>query len=160
MERLAMAVALGAGLLLLAGSADAQWRYTDDRGESRVTQYKVDVPAPYRDAAEWVGPVGIGKPALSAEQIRQAQLVDAVRRIVAAEAGLVQFRNAPAPARPPVDPGGSGKPMATMCISGEQRAMTSPGIWKVVGACSSDFSTGYATGGYGSYGPTGGYPTH
>lgn len=160
MERLATVVALGAGLLLLAGPADAQWRYTDDKGASRVTQYKLDVPEPYRDAAEWIGPIGIGKPALSADQIREAQLVDAIRRIVTAEAGLVQFRNVPAPARPPVGYGGPSKPMATMCISGEQRAMTSPGIWKVVGGCSSDFSTGYATGGYGSYGPTGGYPTH
>jgi hypothetical protein len=50
--------------------------------------------------------------------------------------------------------------MATMCISGEQRAMTSPGIWKVVGGCNADFSTGYATGGYGTSGPSGGYPTH
>ena len=50
--------------------------------------------------------------------------------------------------------------MATMCISGEQRAVTSPGIRKVVGGCSSDFSTGYRTGGYGTYSATGGYPTH
>jgi hypothetical protein len=52
MERLAMAVALGLGLLLSAAQADAQWRYTDDKGASRVTQYKIDVPEPYRDAAE------------------------------------------------------------------------------------------------------------
>lgn len=160
MARLAMAVTLGAGLLLLAGSADAQWRYTDDKGVSRITQYKIDVPEPHRDAAEWVGPVGIGKPALSADQIRQAQLVEAIRRIVTAEAGLVQFRNMPAPAKPAAVPGGPDKPMATMCISGEQRAMTSPGIWKVVGGCNSDFSTGYSTGGYGTSGPSGGYPTH
>ena len=63
MERLAMATALGLGLLLSAGAADAQWRYTDDKGVSRVTQYKIDVPEPSRDAAEWIGPVGIGKTA-------------------------------------------------------------------------------------------------
>ena len=74
MERFAMAVALGLGLLLAAGQADAQWRYTDDKGASRVTQYKIDVPEPHRDAAEWIGPVGIGKPALSADQVRAAQL--------------------------------------------------------------------------------------
>lgn len=160
MERFTMAVALGLGLFLLAGRADAQWRYTDDKGASKVTQYKIDVPEPHRDAAEWIGPVGIGKPALSAEQLRQAQLADAVRRIVTAEAGLVQFRNVPVPPRPAAVPDGPRKPMASMCVSGEQRAMTSPGIWKVVGACSSDFSSGYGTGGYGTFGATGGYPTH
>src|SRR5438309_1207757 len=103
MERLAMATALGLGLLLSAGAADAQWRYTDDKGVSRVTQYKIDVPEPSRDAAEWIGPVGIGKPALSAEQVRAAQISDAFRRIGTAEAGLVQFRNMPAPARPAPD---------------------------------------------------------
>lgn len=160
MKRLAMVAALGLGLLLSAGAADAQWRYTDDKGVSRVTQYKIDVPEPSRDAAEWIGPVGIGKPALSAEQLRAAQLSDAYRRIGSAEAGLVQFRNMPAAARPAPDPGGPTKAMATMCIAGEQRVMTSPGIWKVVGACSSDFSSSYGTGGYGTTGPSGGYPTH
>ncbi len=160
MERFAMAVALGLGLLLWARQADAQWRYTDDKGASRVTQYKIDVPESSRDAAEWIGPVGIGKPALSADQIRAAQLSDALRRIGTAEAGLVQFRNMPAPARPAPDRGGPSKPMATMCVSGEQRVMTSPGIWKVVGGCSSDFSSSYGTGGYGTSGPSGGYPTH
>src|ERR1700687_2984185 len=100
MEPLAMATALGLGLLLSAGAADAQWRYTDDKGVSRVTQYKIDVPEPSRDAAEWIGPVGIGKPALSAEQLRAAQLSDAFRRIGTAEAGLVQYRETPPPARP------------------------------------------------------------
>ena len=38
--------------------------------------------------------------------------------------------------------------------------MTSPGIWKVVGGCSSDFSSSYGTGGDGTIGPSGGYPTH
>lgn len=155
MTRFAMALGLGAGLLLLAGPADAQWRYADATGASKVTQYKIDVPAPYRDAAEWVGPIGIGKPALSANQVRLAQLWDAIQRIVAAEAELVRFRNAAAPAPPSPDSGGPGKPMATMCVAGEQRAMTSPGIWKVVGGCStgpSGFSTGYGTDGYGSYG--------
>ena len=160
MERFAMVAALGLGLLLSAGAADAQWRYTDDKGVSRVTQYKIDVPEPSRDAAEWIGPVGIGKPALSAEQLRAAQLSDAYRRIGRAEAALVQFRNMPAPARPAPDPGGATRAMAGMCIAGEQRVMTSPGIWKVVGACSSDFSSSYGTGGYGTTGPSGGYPTH
>lgn len=151
MNRLAMAVGFGAGVLLLAGQADAQWRYTDDKGTSRVTQYKLDVPAPHRDAAEWIGPVGIGKPALSADQILAAQRWEAIERIGAAEAGLVQFRNLAAPA-PPRDPGGGGRPMATMCIAGELRAMTSPGSWKVVGGCPTGFSTDYGTAGFGTFG--------
>lgn len=156
MNRFAMAVGLGAGLLLLAGQADAQWRYSDAKGASRITQYKLDIPTPYRDAAEWVGPVGIGKPGLSAEQIAAAQRWEATQRLVAAEAGLLQFKNvAAAPAPPRVDPGVSGRPIPTMCIAGELRNMTSPGIWKVVGGCStgpSGFSTGYGTDGYGSFG--------
>ncbi len=152
MKRFAMAAALGTGLLLSAWQADAQWRYTDDKGASKVTQYKLDVPAPHRDAAEWIGPTGIGNPGLSADQIRAAQLWDAVRRIAAAEAGLLQFTNVQAPTPLRWDSGAAGKPMATMCIAGELRAMTSPGTWKVVGACGAGFSTGYGTDGYGSVG--------
>ncbi len=156
MTRFAMVAGLGAALLLLTGQADAQWRYTDDRGTSKVTQYKLDVPLPYRDAAEWIGPIGIGKPALSADQIAAAERWNAVQRIVAAEAGLLQFRNvAAAPAPPRVDAGVSGRPAPTMCIAGELRAMTSPGIWKVVGGCAagpSGFSSGYGTDGYGTFG--------
>ncbi|MEX2223849.1 MAG: hypothetical protein WEG40_18825 [Candidatus Rokuibacteriota bacterium] len=152
MKRFAMVVALSAALLLLAGRTDAQWRYTDDNGASKITQYKLHVPAPYRDAAEWVGPIGIGKPALSADQIRAAQRWDAIQRIVAAEAGLLQFKTAAAPAAPRVDSGAARKPMATMCIAGELRAMTSPGSWRVLGGCGSGFATGYGTDGYGTVG--------
>jgi hypothetical protein len=154
MNRFAMAVGLGAGLLLLAGQAEAQWRYTDDKGASRVTQYKLDIPMSSRDAAEWIGPTGIGKPDLSADQIRAAQRWDAIQRLVAAEAGLLKYKSVAAPAPPRVDPA-AGRPLATMCIAGELRNMTSPGIWKVVGGCStgpSGFSTGYGTDGYGSFG--------
>jgi hypothetical protein len=136
----------------LTGQADAQWRYIDDTGASKVTQYKINVPAPYRDAAVWIGPVGIGNPALSADQIREAQRWEAVRRIVAAEAELLRYRNLPAPAPPRPDPGPAPRPMATMCIAGELRTMSSPGSWKVVGACVPGFSTGYGTDGYGSVG--------
>ncbi len=139
MKRFAMAATLGTGLLLSAWQVDAQWRHTDDRGTSKVTQYKIDVPAPYRDTAEWIGPIA-------------AQLWNAVRRIVAAEAGLLQFKNVQAPRSPRWDSGAAGKPMATMCIAGELRAMTSPGSSKVVGACGAGFSTGYGTDGYGSFG--------
>jgi len=152
MKRSAMAVGLGAGLLLLAGPADAQWRYTDDRGVSKVTQYKLDVPAPHRDAAEWIGPIGVGKPALSADQVRAAQHWEAIRRIIAAEAGLLQFQNAATPAPPRAVSDAAGRPLTTMCVAGELRAMTSPGIWRVVGGCAPGFSTGYGTDGYGSVG--------
>jgi hypothetical protein len=61
-------VGLGAAVVLGAGLVDAQYRYTDDKGASKVAQYKLDVPARYRDAAVWIGPTGVGKPALSEEQ--------------------------------------------------------------------------------------------
>lgn len=151
MKRFAMTIGLGAGLLLLAGHSDAQCRYTDDRGVTRVTQYKIDIPTTHRDAAEWIGPVGIGKPALSEEQIRQARRWEAIERLVSAEAGLIRYRNmVPPPA--PRDPGGPPRSMATMCMAGELRAMTSPGSWKVVGSCAGGFSTGYGQDGYGSFG--------
>lgn len=154
MNRFAMAVGLGAGLLLLAGQADAQWRYTDDKGASRVTQYKIDIPTAHRDAAEWIGPVGTGKPELSADQIRNAQRWNAIQRLAAAEAGLLQYKPVAAPAPPPADQG-AGRPLATMCVAGELRNMTSPGIWRVVGSCptgASGFSSGYGNDGYGSFG--------
>jgi hypothetical protein len=155
MTRFAMAVWLGAGLLLLAGQADAQWRYTDDKGVSRVTQYKIDVPPAHRDAAEWIGPVGIGNPALSADQLRAARHWEAVQRLIAAETALMQLKPVPTPAPARADSSGGGRPAPTMCIAGELRVMTSPGIWKIVGSCPtgpSGFSSGYGTDGYGSFG--------
>jgi len=151
MTRLAMALSFGTIVLLAAGPGDAQWRYTDDRGTARVTQYKIDVPTPYRDAAEWVGPVGIGKPALSADQHLAAQRWEAIQRIIAAEAAMLQIRTVPqTPLR--ADTGGPSQPMTTMCVAGELRAMTSPGSWKVIGPCSAGFSTNYGTNGYGTFG--------
>jgi hypothetical protein len=88
MRRLIVTVGLGAGLLLLAGPVAAQYRYTDDKGVSKVTQYKADIPADYRDAAVWVGPA---KAALSTEQ-KQAEIqADAQRRIDAANAALAPY---------------------------------------------------------------------
>jgi hypothetical protein len=86
--RFVIAVALSAGLVLVAGQVDAQYRYTNDKGISKVTQYKLDVPAPFRDAAVWIGPTGIGKPALSEEQRQVKQREDAYRRIGEAHARL------------------------------------------------------------------------
>ncbi len=39
-----------------------------------------------------------------------------------------------------------------MSIAGELRAMTAPGIWRVVRGCAPGFSTGYGADGYGSVG--------
>jgi hypothetical protein len=84
MGRLVAAGGVSAGILLVAlaaGPASAQYRYTDDKGVTRTTQYKLDVPARHRDAAVWIGPTGIGIPALS-EEARQTKLRDeAIRRI-------------------------------------------------------------------------------
>jgi hypothetical protein len=63
--RFVVATGLGAGILVGAGEAGAQYRYADADGVSKVVQYKLDVPADYRDAAVWIGPTGVGKPALS-----------------------------------------------------------------------------------------------
>ena len=70
--RFAVAMGLSTGILLVAGQVDAQYQYTDAKGVSKVVQYKLDVPATYRDAAVWIGPTGIGKPALS-EEARQTK---------------------------------------------------------------------------------------
>jgi hypothetical protein len=98
--RFVIAMVLGAGIMLVAGQVDAQYRYTNDKGVSKVTQYKLDVPAPYRDAAVWIGPTGIGKPALSEEQ-RQVRQRDAVyRRLGEAYARLVPKKVEAAPRKP------------------------------------------------------------
>jgi hypothetical protein len=91
MKRLALALAVTAGFLLGPAAADAQYRYTDDKGVTKSTQYKVDIPAPYRDAAEWVGPTGLGKPALSHAQQQWKARDEAYRRIGEANAKLVPY---------------------------------------------------------------------
>jgi hypothetical protein len=94
MRRFAVAVGISAGILLVAGQVDAQYRYTDDKGVSKVAQYKLDVPGPYRDAAVWIGPTGIGKPGLSEAQQQAKQRDDAYRRIGEANAQLVPYKQA------------------------------------------------------------------
>jgi hypothetical protein len=94
MKRLVIAVGLGAASLLGAGQVDAQYRYTDDKGVSKVTQYKLDVPAPYRDAAVWIGQTGVGKPALSEEQRKAKQRDDAYRRTGVANEQLLPYKKA------------------------------------------------------------------
>jgi len=73
MRRIVAVVGVTAVVVLGGRQVDAQYRYIDDKGASKVAQYKLDVPAPYRDSAVWIGPTGVGKPALSEEQrqIRQ-----------------------------------------------------------------------------------------
>ena len=73
MKRFVAVLGLSVTVVLGARQVDAQYRYTDDKGVSKVVQYKLDVPARHRESAVWIGPTGVGKPALSEEQrqIRQ-----------------------------------------------------------------------------------------
>lgn len=80
-KRFVITAGLAAGILLGAGLVDAQYRYTDDKGVSKTTQYKLDVPAPYRDKAVWIGQTGAGKPGLSEEQRKAKERDNAYRRI-------------------------------------------------------------------------------
>jgi len=75
---------LGAGILLVAGQVDAQYQYTDAKGVSKVVPYKLDVPAPYRDSAVWIGPTGVGHPALS-DGARETKRRDDLYRGTAAQ---------------------------------------------------------------------------
>ena len=141
MRAFVLTIGLGASLLLLVGRADAQWQYADDKGVTKVTQYKLDIPERYRDAAVWTGSTGVGKPALSEEQRQTKQREEEYRRIGEAEGKL--RKSCPTCGAGPyrgVAPA-NDKPMATMCIAGEQRVMTSPGHWTVVGPCYSGFTT-------------------
>lgn len=89
MGRLVVAVGISVGILLVAGPVSAQYRYTDDKGVTKTTQYKLDVPAPHRDTAVWVGATGVGKPGLSEEQRKTKLRDDAYRRIGGANQPLV-----------------------------------------------------------------------
>lgn len=99
--RFVVAIGLTAGIVLGAGQVGAQYRYTDDKGVSTVTQYKLHVPAPHRDAAVWIGPTGIGKPALSEEQRQVKQRDDAYRRIGESLARRAPYKKPEAAARKP-----------------------------------------------------------
>jgi hypothetical protein len=77
------------GVVLIAGPVEAQYQYTDDKGVTKVTQYKLNVPEPYRDSAIWIGPTGVGYPALSEEQQKVKQRNDAYRRIGIANEQLI-----------------------------------------------------------------------
>jgi hypothetical protein len=82
--RFAVVTGLGVSILLVAGEAGAQYRYADADGVSKVVQYKLDVPADYRDTAVWIGPTGIGQPALS-DGARETKRRDDLYRGTAAQ---------------------------------------------------------------------------
>jgi hypothetical protein len=95
MRWLVLILGLGVSLLLFCGQAAAQYRYTDAKGVTKTTQYKVDIPRAHRDAAVWIGPTGIGKPGLS-EDARQTRWRDGeYRRIGEASSRLVPYQAGP-----------------------------------------------------------------
>jgi hypothetical protein len=55
MKRLAVAVGVSISIVCFAGSVNAQWRYTDDKGNSKTVTLKMDVPAQYVNGAVYVG---------------------------------------------------------------------------------------------------------
>jgi hypothetical protein len=82
--RFAVAAGLGVGILLIAGEAGAQYRYSDADGISKIVQYKLDIPATYRDTAVWIGPTGVGQPTLS-DGARETKRRDELYRGTAAQ---------------------------------------------------------------------------
>lgn len=82
--RLTAAAGLGLSLVLATGEASAQYRYADADGVSKVAQYKLDIPADHRDAAVWIGPTGVGQPALS-DGARETKRRDDLYRGTAAQ---------------------------------------------------------------------------
>jgi hypothetical protein len=144
MRAFILATLLGAGALLLAGEAEAQYRYVDAKGTSKVTQYKADIPEAQRDAAVWVGPTGIGKPALSTDANAAAAREEAYRRSGIAQAEAIRGGRANEARENEVSRNrdsrlkkaeGRANPMAEMCVSKEDRIMVSPGHWEVRATC-------------------------
>jgi len=110
MRLVGVAMLTGVGILLLAPPADAQWKYTDDKGATKVAQYKLDIPQRHRDAAIWNGPIGIGRPALSEEQRQWKQRDQVYRHLGESEASAITYRpvvwgaQGKAKPRPPMTP--------------------------------------------------------
>ncbi len=94
MRALVLTIGLAAALLPFAGQANAQWKYADDHGVSKVTQYKLNVLTRYRDAAVWVGPIGVGKPGLSEEARQAKRRAEEYSRIGQSEARLWRYQHA------------------------------------------------------------------
>lgn len=142
----------------MAGPLEAQYRYTDEKGVTKTTQYKLDVPSAYRETAEWVGARGIGKPALSEEARQTKMRDDAYRRIGEANEQLRSYGGS-AYDTPKEHPSSTTRQtrirskagsssvserqreirgeIPVMCIAGERRVMTGPGHWEVRGTCGS-----------------------
>jgi hypothetical protein len=99
MRWLVLLFGLVAGLLLFCGQAAAQYQYSDAKGVTQTTQYKVDVPRAHRDAAVWIGPTGIGKPGLSEEARQTKRRDDEYRRIGEASSRLVPYQAGPRSSR-------------------------------------------------------------
>jgi hypothetical protein len=95
--RLVLAVGIATASVVGPGPAHAQWQYTDASGATKVEQYKLYVPAGYRDAAVWIGPIGIGRPGLSEAQRQARQREEAYRRI-----GEAQLRRLGSPCVSPI----------------------------------------------------------
>ena len=74
-----LVIALGL-VAVVAAPAAAQYRYTNDKGVTKEAQYKLDVPEQYRDAAVWIGPTGLGKPALSEDQRKMKERWDPIQK--------------------------------------------------------------------------------
>jgi hypothetical protein len=72
MTRLAIFVSVSIGVLWLTGSAEAQWRYTDDKGNSKTVTLKMDVPAQYRNHAVYAGDDRSDTPATRAPEAATA----------------------------------------------------------------------------------------
>ena len=82
--RFTAAAGLGVSIVLAAGETSAQYRYADGDGVSRVARYKLDIPADHRETAVWIGPTGVGHPALS-DGARETKRRDDLYRGTAAQ---------------------------------------------------------------------------
>ncbi len=100
-----LTVVVGLGSLLLASPVDAQWKYTDDKGATKLTQYKLDIPQRHRDVAVWAGPTGVGRRGLSEEERQWRQRDGVCRPLGESELARPRYRRAvepgprPGPAR-------------------------------------------------------------
>ena len=94
MRAFMLGIGLGAALWLFAEPANAQWKYADDKGVTKVTQYKLNMPERYRDSAVWVGPIGVGRPGLSEEAPQAKRRADEYTRIGQSQTRLWRYQHA------------------------------------------------------------------
>jgi hypothetical protein len=94
MRAFMLGIGLGAALWLFAEPANAQWKYADDTGVTKVTQYKLNMPERYRDSAVWVGPIGVGRPGLSEEARQAKRRADEYTRIGQSQTRLWRYQHA------------------------------------------------------------------